>query len=350
MKIALITDTHWGIRNDAPLFHDTTKKFLDTVFFPTLTENKIDRVIHLGDLVDRRKYINFVTANRLRKDFLDVLSKNNIKTDIIVGNHDTFFKNTNEINCLDELIRDKYQNIDIHISPKEIEINNQKILLLPWICDDNRQQVLDTINNTNANVCMSHLELVGFNMYKGHVATEGDDPKLFKKFEYVFSGHYHHKSNSDNIYYLGSHSEFIWSDYDDPRGFHIFDLETKQLSFIENPYKIFKKIWYDDNKIDLNKNVDLSSSIVKIIVQNKEDPYKFDKFMEQIEKNNPFEIQTVEDHLNLNLENDSDIIDEAESTIDIFKKYIEKSDIPNVNKKHLENKMIEIYNEALSME
>jgi len=348
MKIAIITDTHWGVRNDAPLFYDVNKKFLDNVFFPTLKKHHINTVFHMGDLVDRRKYINFVTANRLRNDFLDVLEKEQITTHIIAGNHDTFFKNTNDINALNELVNGKYNYIKTYHSPEHVEIEDLTILLLPWICDSNRQHVIETIRNTNAQICMAHLELIGFQMYKGHFATEGDDPKLFEKFNYVFSGHYHHKSSSNNIFYLGSHGEFIWSDYDDPRGFHIFDTFTRELTFIENPYKVFKKIWYD-NGANIDKHI-INSSIIKIVVKNKSDPYKFDKFMEQIEKENPYEIQVVEDHLNLNIESDDDIINEAESTIDIFKKYIDKSDINNVNKKQLENVLIQLYNEALSME
>ena len=42
MKIALITDTHWGVRNDNVSFHDNSKKFLDDVFFPTLMSKGIN--------------------------------------------------------------------------------------------------------------------------------------------------------------------------------------------------------------------------------------------------------------------------------------------------------------------
>lgn len=346
MKIALIADTHFGVRGDAQLFHDNNKKFLDNIFFPFLKDNNIENLIHLGDLVDRRKYINFQTANKLRTDFLEPLCNQNINTYIIAGNHDTYYKNTNEINALTELVGVKYNNIKLYWQPTTIELDIP-ILLLPWICDDNREESFKAIGSTNAQICMSHLELVGYHMYKGHIATEGDDPKRFEKFDMVFSGHYHHKSSSGNIYYLGSHSEFIWSDYDDPRGFHVFDTSTRELTFIENPYKIFKKIWYDDNS---SYNLDnLSSSIVKVIIKNKNDPYHFDKFMEHIEKQNPVEVQIVEDHLNLNLEEDKNIVNEAESTIDIFKKYINKSEIPNVDKNKLENEMINLYNEALSI-
>jgi hypothetical protein len=226
--------------------------------------------------------------------------------------------------------------------------------MLPWICDENREASLHAIKNTLAQIVMGHLELQGFEMFRGSIVSHGDDPSIFNRFDIVMSGHYHHRSSSGNIHYLGSHAEFTWSDYSDPRGFHIFDTETRNLTFIENPYKMFKKVWYNDADGDfLSKKIDYSEykgSILKIIVQNKTNPFWFDKFIENIEEENPIEMQIVEDHLNLSLEDDKDIVDEAESTIDIFKKYIDGFDIKNLDKKKLESKIVEIYNEALTIE
>ena len=111
MKIALITDTHWGVRNDNIAFMDNSKKFLDEVFFPYLDANNIRTVVHLGDLVDRRKYINMQTATRLRIDFLDKLANRGLDVHMIAGNHDTYFKNTNTVNALRELVVGKYDFI-----------------------------------------------------------------------------------------------------------------------------------------------------------------------------------------------------------------------------------------------
>ena len=58
MKIALITDTHWGARNDNVIFSNYFRKFYDNIFFPLLEERNIKTLLHLGDVVDRRKYIN----------------------------------------------------------------------------------------------------------------------------------------------------------------------------------------------------------------------------------------------------------------------------------------------------
>jgi predicted phosphodiesterase len=354
LKIALITDTHWGVRNDNLAFLNNSKLFLDNTFFPYLEKHGIRNVVHLGDLVDRRKYINFNTANRLKEDFLDPLLGRNLDVHLIAGNHDTYFKNTNEINALRELV---YRTYPFHIYDRYAEtvtFDNLPILFIPWICDDNNKQILSAIADSGTSVCAGHLEIQGFEMYRGSIVSHGSDRSLFGRFDMVLSGHYHHRSTDGSIFYLGSHGEFTWSDYDDPRGFHILDTETRELTFIENPYKMFKKVWYNDvDENFLNADIDYSSfknTLLKIIVTNKTNPYWFDKFVENIESENPIDIQIVEDHLNLDLEDDMDIVNEAESTLDIFKKYIDNYDLKNVNKDKLSRKIVDLYNEALAVE
>ena len=352
MKIALITDTHWGVRNDHLAFMENNNLFLDNVFFPLLVKHNIRTIVHLGDLVDRRKYININTANRLRVDFLDKMIGYDVH--IIAGNHDTYFKNTNEINSIRELVDEKYDFKIYDRYAEEVSFDGTPILFIPWICDDNRQRTVEIINGTKSTIAMGHLEIQGFEMYKGSIVSHGDDASLFDRFDMVMSGHYHHRSTNGHIWYLGSHAEFTWSDYDDPRGFHVFDTETRELTFIENPYKMFKKIWYNDtdNKF-INSDIDYKqykNSLVKVIVTNKSQPLWFDKFIENLESENPIDLQIVEDHLNLNLENDSDIINEAESTLDIFKKYVQTIEHKNLDKEKLEKKIVELYNEALTIE
>ena len=98
MKIALLNDTHFGARNDSPAFLDYFMRFYNEIFFPYLKENNITTLIHLGDVVDRRKFINFKTAHTFREDFMHRLYKEGIDTHIILGNNDTYYKNTNELN------------------------------------------------------------------------------------------------------------------------------------------------------------------------------------------------------------------------------------------------------------
>jgi DNA repair exonuclease SbcCD nuclease subunit len=355
MKIALITDTHYGVRSDNEVFHENSRQFFENVFFKYIDEHSIRTIIHLGDLVDRRKYININTARRLREDFLEPIDKRGLDFHLIIGNHDTYYKNTNNVNSVNELIVNKYNNFRVYQQNAEtVTFGDIPIILIPWICDDNRKQIIEEIKNTKAQIAMGHLEISGFEMYKGSVVSHGDDRASFDKFDMVMSGHFHHRSTDGHIFYLGSHAEFTWSDYNDPRGFHIFDTDTRELTFIENPYKVFKKVYYDDSDSNFTETkIDYSqfkNTFVKVVSKSKNNPYWFDKFIENIEASNPIQLQIVEDHLNLNLEeNEQDIVNEAESTLDIFKKYIHSYEIDDVNKDRLTSKIVEIYNEAVDL-
>ena len=348
MKVAIISDTHWGVRNDSPIFYEYNKLFLDNQFFTYLEDNNINQVIHLGDLVDRRKYINFYTLKRLREDFLDKMCDKNITMDLICGNHDTYFKNTNDVNALDLLLKD-YDNVKSYIDPQEVSVDGCNILFLPWVCKDNEKKTFELIEKTKCQIAMGHLEISGFPMFVGSPMSHGFDRKLFSKFDMVFSGHFHHRTSDGNIFYLGSHSEFMWSDCNDPRGFHIFDLETRDLTFIPNEYTIHHKFEYDENNIDL-KNLeekDFKNKIVKIIVKNKTDNFAFDSFIELLENYSPYKYQIIDEVIEINEE---DLVLEAESTLDIFKKYIHSSNTGSIVKDELERVIVELYNEAIDKE
>lgn len=354
MRIALITDTHWGVRNDSAVFHDYFNKFLENTFFPYVDQQGIKTVIHLGDLVDRRKYINFLTANRLKTDFLDRLRDRGIDCHVIAGNHDVYYKNTNKINALDELVVGKYENVKVYTSPETIKFDGTPILLLPWICEDNYQESMNAIKDTPAQIVMGHLELNGFEMFRGSISDHGMDHKLFDRFDVVCSGHYHHKSDTGNIHYLGAFAEYTWSDFDDPRGFHVFDTETRELTFIRNPYRMFEKVWYDDagktsSQIISDSQFDISNKMVKVIVKNKTNPYFFDLFIDNLEKSGPIDVQVVEDHLHLDLMDDEEIVDEAEDTLSVCRKYIGQLSL-NVDQKKLERVITNLYSEALQVE
>jgi DNA repair exonuclease SbcCD nuclease subunit len=355
MKLALITDTHWGVRNDSPVMLDNMKDFMNETFLPYVDKHDIDHVVHLGDLVDRRKYININTARRLREDFLKPLTDRYLNVFLIAGNHDTYFKNTNSVNSLDELLVGKCNRFTYIINDSyEISLDGTRILFVPWICDENREKIMQSIAETKSQILFGHLELSGFEMYRGAGASHGDDPNIFNKFDVVCSGHYHHRSSKGNIHYLGSPCEFTWADYDDPKGFHVFDTETRELTFIENPKKAFAKIIYDD----LDKDVDYimkfdpeeyRNKFIKVIIKNKINPYWFDTFIERLDSVGVHDMQVVEDHLNLNLEEDADIINEAEDTMTILRKYL-NSMSANTDKKRVETIVHDLYVKAQSIE
>jgi len=352
MKIALITDTHFGARNDSIVFQNYFDKFYDNVFFPYLEENNIKTCIHLGDIVDRRKYINFRTLNYFRKNFVEKLWNMGVDTHIIIGNHDVFYKNTNEINSMVELFStsDGMKEPWIYEKPREVQFDNTNILMMPWINTTNYNICIDAMKKSSSQIMMGHFEISGFEMQRGLWCDGGMDSKIFDKFDMVMSGHFHHKSTNGNINYLGNPYELFWSDYNDPRGFHIFDTNTRDLKFIQNPYKMFYKIYYDDSDKSYEdiKNNDYSQyngSFVKIIVTEKNNPYWFDVMLDELYKNNVVDISVVE-NIDMEFENDDDVINEAEDTLTILSKYVESLNVKN-NKKELDNLLRSLYNESL---
>jgi len=299
MNIAIITDTHFGARNDNVNFSEYFYKFYEEQFFPYLKENNIKHCLHLGDIMDRRKYVSYRTAQNFRERFIQPFVKMGIELHVLVGNHDTYFKNTNEINSVKELIGERYKNIKIYSEAEEVTFDDLSVLFVPWINASNYASTMDIIEKSRADICMGHLEISGFEMTKGMKNEHGYDKSIFSKFDSVFSGHFHHKSDDGQIYYLGSPYEFYWNDCEDRKGFHIFNTENRQLHRLINPRTIHKKIYYDDT--DKNyENHDITQykdNYVKLIVVNKKDLYQFDRFTERLLKADCHEVKIIEDFL-----------------------------------------------------
>ena len=356
MKIVLITDTHHGGRNDSSVFCDYFFQFYDSVFFPYLKENNIKTVIHLGDAVDRRKYINFKTLQRFRDDFIHRLGRMGVDTHVIVGNHDIYYRNTNKINALDTLfttLDGKYEPW-IYPNPKVVNFDGLDILLLPWITSENYDMSIKIIKETKVPIVMGHLQVQGFSMATGlRPSMEGLPSILFDRFDLVCSGHYHHRSNNGTIFYLGAPYEITWADYQDERGFHVFDTDTRELEFIQNPYNMFYKIFYNDEGKQLEdvipKNLSqYKNKMVKVIVENKTNPYWFDIMLDHLYKTNPNDVTIIEDHTEFDINDDSVSVDQAEDTLTILGKFIDTMET-NVEKEKLKTLFNELYHEAITV-
>ena len=343
MKLCILSDTQYGSRNNYLPFLELNRKFFQNIFWHYLQEHNIKVIVHLGDLVEKRKEISYLTASYLREDFLLPAVHGGYYLHWLLGNHDIYFRETTQINAASILDPGRIWKYKRAV---DVVFDGTPILFVPWICKENLEHSLQIINDSKSKALFGHLELQGFEMAKGLLKKEGMDANLLKKFEIVLTGHYHHRSIKDNIYYVGSHAEFTWADYGDEHGFHIFDTETLDVEFIRNPYTVFAKVWYDENKKSDTDFSNLTGKIVKVIVSSKTNQERYEHFISQIENAQPLDIQVVEDHLNLDLVEDESLVPEnMQSTLDIMRAYVKQANnVVPVEK--LDKLIVELYNQA----
>jgi len=338
------------MRGDSLAFHALYSKFYKEVFFPYLLNNGITTIFQLGDLFDRRKYISFQSLALCRKYFFDEISRYNLELHVLLGNHDITYRNTLEVNSPELLLQEYMNNVFIYNEPASW----QNIDIIPWICKDNEKQISDYIYRSNNSVCFGHFELAGFEMDRGNICHEGMDPSILHRYEVVLSGHFHHKSSQGNITYVGTPGEMTWADYNDDRGFHIFDTTTRELEFVPNPYRMFYKIKYNDDVMQYNDVAEADYSQytgkqVKIVVEKRTNSFIFDTLIDSLAKVNPMDVSVVEDFSDTILASDDVKIDEAEDTITILDKYVDGLTLP-VDSTKIKGILRDVYFEAMTAE
>jgi|TARA_B100001996_G_scaffold352749_1_gene313644 DNA repair exonuclease SbcCD nuclease subunit len=347
MKVAIITDQHFGARKSSRVFHDFFKKFYDNIFFPTIKKRGIDTVLDLGDTFDNRRNLDLWAAQWSTDNYFSRLKDMGVTIHSLVGNHTAYFKDTNKVNTLESVLGE-YDNIKIYDKATEVMIGGLPILFIPWINSENSDETYALIEKSECPIAMGHLELNGFEAHRGYIMDHGHATSPYKKFDKVFSGHYHQKSTRENITYLGNPYQIYWNDYNQNRGFHIFDTNTKKLEFIENPYQIYQKIYYNEDQIKsgLFKFHEYNQSFIKIIVERKTDTDKFERFISQLYAAGVHEIKVIEDpSFEQDLNEEIDI--EKEDTLTILEKYVD--DMEHSNKPALKSILKSLYVEALEL-
>ena len=345
MKVAIITDQHFGARKNSKHFHNYFLKFYNDIFFPTIEKEGITTIVDMGDTFDSRKGIDFSSLSWAKNNYYDKLKDMGCEVHSIVGNHTAYYKNTNNINAIDLLLAE-YDNIKTYSEATEIKLDNLNVLLIPWINSENENATHKSIKKSKSNVVMGHLEFRGFRIHRGYVMEQGIDVEVFDKFERVYSGHYHTRSDNGKAFYLGNPYEMFWNDLEDTRGFHIFDTETLVHTPIDNPYRMFYTIYYEDQNYQTFDTREYEDKIVKVIVRKKTSPKKFEKFIDKLYNANVHELKVVE---NFQLHENEDFeAFESEDTLSILNRYVEEAEI-NLEKSRIQETIQNIYQEACEL-
>ena len=355
MRIGLITDTHFGGKNDNLAFAEFQRRFYEGTFFPILDREKITTVVHLGDTFDRRKYTNYNTLKLAKEMFFTPIYERGIELHTLLGNHDCYFKSTNDVNSM-SLTCGEYP---IHLykdTPEVINFDGLDVLMTPWIAPDKHAECLRLISKAKADFVMGHLPLQGAEMLTNVYCDDGIERKYFKRFERVFSGHFHVQQDDGHIRYLGAPYEITWNDYNSKKGFHILDTETREVEFFQNPNRLFKKIFYDDgHTCDEMLNMDLSEyegCYIKVFVIQKTDFYAFDRFIDRCyNEGNFYELKIVEDFSDLDPDSITDeVVEVGEDTMTLLDRYVEEISSEALNKNKLKRLLKNLYIQACEVE
>ena len=347
--IAILGDTHFGARDDSELFNRHFFKFYDETLFPFIEANGIKHLIQTGDFMDKRKNVNYRTLNSVRNGFISKLKELGVTLHVFPGNHDIFHRHKNEINSISELFSGE-EHVKIYTDFTTINIGNRDIDIIPWLNKYNTSDGIEYMKKSSSQYCFGHFEIIGFDMYSGIPGTGGMPMEIFESYDMVISGHYHTRSKRGNITYVGTPYEMTWSDFEDPKGFHTLNLETGDLTFIENPDRIFRKAFYaSDLDYSLFDFSELNDCIVKIIVVDMGDVEKYEDFIRRVEEACPANVSVVvsdsivTDGID---ENEMESLDTLSILISTGETVAENA---NLDSKVMVKLIKELYSEALSI-
>jgi len=351
-NVAMITDTHFGIKNDSPDFIEHQVKFYREVFFPDLVERGIKTILHLGDIFDRRKYTNHQTLHAFKEVFFDQLVEHDIHMVLILGNHDVYYKSTNEVNSPELFLSQYKDNITVINKPQVVKVGGAKVAMIPWINAKNYEESLEFMDDCGCEVLCGHFEINGFAMHRGGTLSKGGlKAEIFDPFEIVFSGHFHEPSNDGRITYLGAPYEYTWADFGCERGYYIFDPKSHDLEYVKNSDKMFYRITYDELFDPTDYDIPaLEGKIVRVIVADKVNVDEFEKFVEAVQNACPSNFEIID---NVSYHVDEENIDQealkSEDTLGIVKSYVDESDI-SLDKDKINTMFKSLYMEAIAQE
>ena len=311
-----------------------------------MEKHGITTIVDMGDTFDSRKGIDFGSLAWAKNNYYDRLAEMGITVHTIVGNHTAYYKNTNDVNAVDLLLRE-YDNVRVYAEPEEIKLGRLKVLLIPWINEQNSESSQLSIKNSSCKCAMGHLELRGFRAHRGCIMEHGYESDLFASFTKVFSGHYHTRSDDQKIFYLGNPYEMFWNDVNDTRGFHFFDTETCIHTPVDNPYQLFHNIYYEDTPYQLFDATPYNTKIVKVIVRKKSNPKEFEKFIDKLYGAGVEDLKIIE-NFDIQVGDEFDI-DEDENTLSILNRYIDDSDF-EYDKNIIKNIFKDLYRQACEVE
>ena len=226
----MITDTHLGVRNNSIEWLDIMREYFYDFFIPLLKKEKKDGdfLVHVGDVFDSRHSLNLLVMNEGMAIFEEISKI--MPVVIILGNHDIYKKNSNDVNSVK--ILKWIPNIKVFEEPEVITVSGKKILFMPWRAGHTEE--LECINSNPADFMFCHTEMQGLKFNKNTTIETGLELKELKKFRKVYAGHIHFAQQKGNFRMLGCPYPMTRSDMNNEKGIWCLDLITEEEHYYPN--------------------------------------------------------------------------------------------------------------------
>lgn len=343
MKVCIVTDLHFGYGNNSEEINDGIQRFFVEQFIPYCKKNKIKRVVILGDIFENRTTLN-VRTMYIAKNVLTAISEAVDGIDMVIGNHDLYYKNSSEIDS--SILFDNIPGIMIH---RDSSITNMGIFYTPWIVDGTEEVRLDQMRNAGRLICAGHFDIKGFSMSQTNISTHGFDVDVFENFDLVISGHYHTRSTrkigNTTFVYIGSPYQLNRGDCGEDRGFMVLDTDTCEFEFVDNTVSPrFVKLQFP-NKF---KVTDVRGNFIDIIVSCENDTYNekmLEKYITSVESLEPItkpKIQILSTTTGSEIDFDIEL-ENMSTTTKLIAEYVNKEFGELGEKDYLLTKIMEVF-------
>lgn len=260
----IISDTHFGVRNSSQEWLEIMKDYFQNFFLPLLRrEGKPgDFVMHCGDVFDSRHSLNLLVMNEAMHIFEQMAEIMPIV--IILGNHDIYRKDSNEVNSVK--ILKWIPNISIYEEPEILEVaSGNRLLLMPW--RKSTEDEGNCISSHDADYLFCHTDVKGIRYNRYTEVEHGLELSTMTKFKKVYSGHIHYAQSNKNFRMVGCPYQLTRSDLNNEKGIWLADFETDKETYFPNTYSpkfvkvIFEKLLEmeieDVNEMFRNNFVDI---------------------------------------------------------------------------------------------
>lgn len=339
MKVALISDLHFGVKQSDTTFQKSQLKFFERQLVEELKMRNIDTILVLGDVFDTRQTVNVQTNNVVLNLFKNTFADFTIY--MIVGNHDLYYKNTTSVNSLKQL--DLLPNVTVYEKPETIlDFFGHSVTFMPWITD------YKTVEFEPSEYCFAHMDVAGFMMDKVNMCCDGVSvKKLAENFMHVYTGHFHTRSKKKigncDIEYIGSPYQLTRIDMGQDRGCTVLDLDTNETELIVNTESIkYVKLTYP-NTVDNIKDLVANNYVdIDIPYELSDESKKIFDYMQNINANSAL---TVTQNIGKKPDLTVSATDKDLSSIDLFSLFKSYTDqLQNINKTEIYTELTNLYN------